>query len=94
MKLNQTSEERIGLFWEPPVASNGNLTEYVISANVSQTFSNQPTTVRFWTLPPLPTRAGLLGLIPGTQYNVSLAARNQFGTGQSTYLLVWTAIGG
>ncbi|XP_054280027.1 putative inactive tyrosine-protein kinase Wsck [Macrosteles quadrilineatus] len=92
--VNQTgiTETRIGLQWEPPDAANGNLSLYYITANASETFSQSPVHPRSWTYPASLTRVGLLSLSPGTQYNVSITAANEFGAGRSANILVWTQI--
>ena len=47
-----------------------------------------------FTYPGDTTKAELLGLHPATQYNISVTPYNKFGRGRSTFLLIWTQIGG
>lgn len=93
LKLNIT-DEGISLIWDQPEAANGQLTQYKISASVSETYSSIPLPGQSWTYPAVTLRISMLGLAPATQYNVTLCAFNGFGAGPPAQLLLWTPIGG
>lgn len=94
LKLNITDEGKVSLIWDQPEAANGQLTQYEISASVSETYSSIPLPGRSWIYPAATLRINLIGLAPATQYNVSLSARNEFGAGPPAQLLLWTPIRG
>ena len=95
LKLFNATETSVEVAWAPPAAPNDEILGYTVQANSIYTYSTTtPLTLREWNVPNSTLRTELLNLHPGTQYNISVAARcnNQLGVVISD--IIWTQIGG
>lgn len=96
IKFKNITEDTISLAWNPP-DSNFLLDRYVVRAEVLQTYSTRQLINPEWTAPREDRQFDLVGLHPGTKYNItiiSLAQGGDVNTAPGTISLVeWTEVG-
>ncbi|XP_011868592.1 PREDICTED: putative tyrosine-protein kinase Wsck [Vollenhovia emeryi] len=87
-------KDALRIIWQPPDMPNGKVTFYTIRAVVVKTHSSnilQPIEIQIQG--GASNMTTLIGLHPGTKYNVSVTASNTQRLGNSTYITAWTLIG-
>ncbi|CAG0888523.1 unnamed protein product [Darwinula stevensoni] len=81
--------------WSTPLVTNGELTQYRIWLMASFSYSQVeglPPGLE-WIVTSGKDQSQLVGVRPGTQYNVSVAASNKAGEGPPTSKLFWSKLG-
>ncbi|KAI9565171.1 hypothetical protein GHT06_008947 [Daphnia sinensis] len=94
--LSQLSkqENMMSISWEHPAVSNGVILEYHVAAIPLSSYSVSTVGVPMeWIFSNITTTTDLLGLQPGTQYNVSVRAKTTDGYGVSFSEVFSTEIG-
>lgn len=85
----------MNISWEHPVVSNGVILEYHVAAIPVSSYSVSTVGVPMeWIFSNMTKTTDLLGLQPGTQYNVSVRAKTTDGYGLSLSDVFSTEIGG
>lgn len=85
----------MNISWEHPVVSNGVILEYHVAAIPVSSYSVSTVGVPMeWIFSNITKTTDLLGLQPGTQYNVSVRAKTTDGYGVSLSDVFSTEIGG
>lgn len=97
LSLVQSSkhENMMKITWEHPEVSNGNVLEYHVTATPVSSYSLSTVALPMeWIFPNSTTTVDLLGLQPGTRYNVTVKAKTMDGYGLPISAVYNTEIGG
>lgn len=97
VKFKNISEDTISIAWIPP-ESNSLLDHYVVRAEVLETYSTRQLANPEWTLSKEERQFDLIGLHPGTKYNITIVSLSEDGltsadTAGSISLTQWTEVG-
>lgn len=83
------------IVWEHPIVSNGVILEYHVAATPVSSYSVSTVALPMdWIFPNSTTTIDLLGLQPGTQYNITVRAKTMDGYGIPLSDIFPTEIGG
>ena len=96
LSLTQVTEDSLLVSWSPPESSNGEIRNYRVRLKVVESFSRAEyrATDRELELTGSDLTARLTDLLPGSQYNISVSARNDRGQyGAEAWSQVWTRVG-
>lgn len=89
--INQ-SETEVHVQWSP--VSSKNVINYHVKADpITSVFENHPPTKKEWSFSNKTEKADLLGLQPGTQYNITVWASTSDGDTRRISKFVWTTVG-
>lgn len=95
LTLLTRNENTLKITWEPPRVQNGMIQEYHVTATPLSSYSlNSVSSPMDWTFANTTLQGELLGLQPGTQYNVSVKAKTMEGYGTDVSAVYNTEIGG
>ncbi|XP_011307023.1 putative tyrosine-protein kinase Wsck [Fopius arisanus] len=94
LQVTKTTSSSLHITWAPPNIPNGNVTSYIIRVHPIETHSLRPL---------LPTQSQvqggtsdstiLVGLHPGSRYNISMTALNLEGESDPISIQEWTSLG-
>ena len=88
-------ENMMKIVWEHPIVSNGVILEYHVAATPVSSYSVSTVALPMeWIFPNSSTQVDLLGLQPGTQYNITVRAKTMDGYGIPISEIFPTEIGG
>ncbi|KAH8036115.1 hypothetical protein HPB51_017926 [Rhipicephalus microplus] len=90
VSLENSTETTLDIKWTPVASTNVNM--YTVRASPIQTYSPILGPSQEWKYTSA-RQAGLLGLHPGTLYNVSVWADTSEGPSETTSIVVWTEVG-
>ncbi|CAB4066544.1 unnamed protein product [Lepeophtheirus salmonis] len=92
--LNKSKTNQLIVSWDPPEDLSNAIKGYVIRAKVKKSFDSTAYALgpMELSLSDTASSATILGLLPGTQYNISVAVQNSRDTGPSISGLFWTEI--
>lgn len=92
--LLQRTENALRISWRKPLATNGPLSGYKISATPLFSYSQERVLPQSWEVSAsAKLQTYLVGLAAATQYNVTVAAVNAAGTGRAVSAVMWSKIG-
>lgn len=92
--LLQRTENALRISWRKPLATNGPLSSYKISATPLFSYSHDRVFPQSWEVSAATKlQTYLVGLSAATQYNVTVAAVNAAGTGRAVSAVMWSKIG-
>lgn len=95
LQLSNRQENSLKIIWEAPQVSNGVIQEYHVSAIPMSSYSVSSVALPIeWVFSNTTSTIDLLGLQPGTQYNVSVKAKTLDGYGIPISEVFNTEIGG
>ncbi|CAG7814992.1 unnamed protein product [Allacma fusca] len=92
--LLQRAEDSLQISWVRPLAPNGHLVGYRITAQPLFTYAQVWKQGNTWEVSDsLQQQQFLIGLLPGSQYNISVRAVNSEGASSPVSAVLWTKIG-
>ncbi|ODN03141.1 putative tyrosine-protein kinase Wsck [Orchesella cincta] len=91
--LLQRTENALRISWRKPLATNGPLSGYKITATPLFSYSHDRVLPQSWEVSDSSKQTYLVGLTASTQYNVTVAAVNEAGTGKLVSAVMWSRIG-
>ena len=95
LSLLGKNENSLKISWEPPLVPNGVIIEYHVSASPVSSYSLSSVAQPMeWVFPNGSLTADLLGLQPGTGYNVTVRVKTTDGYGAPVSDNFHTEIGG
>lgn len=95
LSLISKNENSLKISWEPPLVPNGIVLEYHVAASPVSSYSvSSVASPMEWIFPNSTLTADLLGLQPGTGYNVTVKAKTTDGYGVPVSENFHTEIGG
>lgn len=95
LSLLRKNENTLKINWEPPEVSNGAISEYHVGATPVSSYSLSTVALPMeWTFQNTTYTIDLLGLQPGTQYNITVRAKTMDGYGIPISDIFNTEIGG
>ncbi|XP_049953993.1 putative inactive tyrosine-protein kinase Wsck [Schistocerca serialis cubense] len=94
LQVANVSDTMIEVTWTPPKAANGEINSYTVTAAPNHTYARTtPVQTILLTYQSSVTSANIIGLHPGTEYQISVSAITAAGTGVPKTLTTYTQIG-
>ncbi|KAJ1526242.1 hypothetical protein ONE63_009398 [Megalurothrips usitatus] len=94
LQVSNISDTSLRISWKPPIASNGVVTNYIVSAEFTHTHSfSGLSPLMSWTYNADVRNADILDLHPGTEYQVKVQAVTELGRGVAAQLYLSTHVG-
>ncbi|XP_003425579.1 putative tyrosine-protein kinase Wsck isoform X2 [Nasonia vitripennis] len=94
VSIDNYKQDSLEVIWQPPDIPNGKIVSYTLKATALESSASYP-------LPPIDSevqgefsnKTTILGLHPGTKYNISIFASNAQGSSDPAYTIDYTQIG-